>query len=66
MQENYINLKANTGTLVIPMGFIRVSVWFKGKMKIFKLCVIKKGGPPIMSYDWIKSFSLVIYLLMKV
>lgn len=43
IQENDINLKAYTDTLIIPMGFIRVNVWFRGREEILKLYVIKGG-----------------------
>jgi len=49
-----ISLKGYTGTLIEPVGFLRVKVLFKDHVvQELKLYIIKGGGPPIVGRDWI-------------
>lgn len=54
-----ISLKGYTGTLIEPVGFLRVEVLFKDHVvQNLKLYVIKGGGPPIVGRDWIDRLPL--------
>ncbi|XP_060881536.1 uncharacterized protein K02A2.6-like [Metopolophium dirhodum] len=60
IQKSDISLKGYTGTLIIPMGYLKVSVKFHGKIEVLNLYIIKEGGPPIVGRDWIENLSLPI------
>ncbi|XP_008178248.1 uncharacterized protein LOC103307755 [Acyrthosiphon pisum] len=60
IQKSDISLRGYTGTLIIPMGYLKVSVKFHGKIEVLNLYIIKEGGPPIVGRDWIENLSLPI------
>jgi len=60
IQKSDISLKGYTGTLIIPMGYLKVSGKFHGKIEVLNLYIIKEGGPPIVGRDWIENLSLPI------
>jgi len=54
-----ISLKDYTGTLIEPVGFLRVKVLFKDHVvQDLKLYFIKGDGPQIICRDWIDRLSL--------
>ncbi|CAI6365252.1 unnamed protein product [Macrosiphum euphorbiae] len=54
-----ISLKGYTGTLIEPVGFLRVKVLFKDHVvQDLKLYIIKGNGPPIVGRDWIDRLSI--------
>lgn len=48
-----VTLKTYNGSVIIPLGILKVKVKYKDCVEFMKLYVVNNGGPPIVGRDWL-------------
>jgi len=54
-----VNLKAYNGSIIIPVGILKVKVKYKNHFELLSLYIIVDGGPPIIGKDWLTRLKIL-------
>ncbi|CAI6346892.1 unnamed protein product [Macrosiphum euphorbiae] len=59
LERTDVNLKAYNGSIIIPIGILKVKVKYKNQWKSLSLYIVMDGGPPIIGRDWLIELEIL-------
>jgi len=61
VEQSNIRLKTYNNTIIVPIGVLEVKVKYNNLYRCLKMVVVKEGGPPIISQEWLTEFKITMY-----